>query len=115
MQVTVEQIENEVKQLSKEDLRKVRMLVDSLLEEREAETPMSEEEFEQYLYEKGIIGKPPPPVTDDKRDDRQERDEDAGHDVEVPAREDGCLSDEYRREHPRPQLHRVLHPFATGR
>src|SRR5688572_28440799 len=68
MPVTVEQIENEVKQLSAEDLRKVRELVDSLLEEKqEAKPQMSEEEFEQYLYEKGVIGKPPPPVTDFSR------------------------------------------------
>jgi undecaprenyl pyrophosphate synthase len=59
MQVTVEQIENEVKQLSTQDLRKVRDLVDSLLEEKESKPQMTEEEFEQYLYEKGVIGKPP--------------------------------------------------------
>lgn len=64
MQVTIEQIVNEVKQLSAEDLRKVRELVDSLLEAKESEPTMTEEEFEQYLYEKGVIGKPPPPVTD---------------------------------------------------
>jgi hypothetical protein len=67
MQVTVEQIENEVKQLSREDLRKVRELVDSLLEKEETKPKMSEEEFAQYLYEKGIIGKPPPPITDFSR------------------------------------------------
>ena len=67
MQVTVEQIESEVKKLSAEDLRKVRALVDSLLEEKESKPQMTEEEFEQYLYEKGIIGKPPPPVTDFSR------------------------------------------------
>jgi hypothetical protein len=64
MQVTIEQIENEVKKLSPEDLRKVRDLVDSLLEEKESKTQMTEEEFAQHLYEKGIIGKPPPPITD---------------------------------------------------
>ncbi|HSK74682.1 MAG TPA: hypothetical protein VK892_23480 [Pyrinomonadaceae bacterium] len=67
MQVTIEQIEKEVKQLSAEDLRKVRELVDSLLEKKEAEPQMTEEEFEQHLYEKGIIGKPPPPITDFSR------------------------------------------------
>lgn len=67
MQVTVEQIENDVKQLSAEDLRKVRSLVDSLLEEKKAEPQMTEEEFAQHLYEKGIIGKPPPPITDFSR------------------------------------------------
>ena len=65
MQVTVEQIESEVKQLSKEDLRKVRRLVESLLEE--AKPKISEEEFARNLYEKGIIGKPPPPITDFSR------------------------------------------------
>ncbi len=69
MQVTVEQIENEVKQLSQEDLRKVRELVDSLLEKKESKPQMTEEEFEQHLYEKGIIGKPPPPITDFSRYD----------------------------------------------
>jgi hypothetical protein len=69
MQVTVEQIENEVKQLSREDLRKVQGLIDSLLEKKEAKPAMTEEEFEQHLYEKGIIGKPPPPITDFSRYD----------------------------------------------
>ena len=45
MQVTVEQIENEVRQLSREDLRKVRELVDSLLEKKESKPTMTEEEF----------------------------------------------------------------------
>ena len=34
---------------------------------------MTEEEFEQHLYEKGIIGKPPPPVTDFSRYENYER------------------------------------------
>lgn len=67
MQVTIDQIENEVKQLSAEDLRKVRHLVDSLLEQEETKTKMTEEEFAQHLYEKGVIGKPPPPITDFSR------------------------------------------------
>jgi hypothetical protein len=67
MQSTIEQIEREVKQLSAEDLRKVRRLVDSLLKKEESKSAMSEEEFEQHLYEKGIIGKPPPPITDFSR------------------------------------------------
>lgn len=69
MQVTVEQIEREVKQLSAEDLRKVRELVDSLLEKKSEKPQMTEEEFAQHLYEKGIIGKPPPPITDFSRYD----------------------------------------------
>jgi undecaprenyl pyrophosphate synthase len=64
MEVTIEQIEHKVKTLSAEDLRKVRELVDSLLEKKESKPTMTEEEFEQHLYEKGIIGKPPPPITD---------------------------------------------------
>jgi hypothetical protein len=73
MQTTIEQIENEVKQLSREDLRKVRKLVDSLLEMKEEKPQMTEEEFEQHLYEKGIIGKPPPPITDFSRYENYER------------------------------------------
>ena len=67
MQVTVEQIVSEVKMLSAEDLRKVRNAVDSILETKETKPPMTEEEFAQYLYEKGVIGKPPPPLTDFSR------------------------------------------------
>ncbi len=73
MQVTIEQIENKVKQLSAEDLKKVRRLVDSLLESKEGKSPITEEEFAQYLYEKGIIGKPPPPITDFSRYENYER------------------------------------------
>ena len=64
MQATIEQIEREVKQLSAEDLRKVRELVNSLLEKKNAKPAMTEEEFERHLYEKGIIGEVKPPVTD---------------------------------------------------
>jgi len=73
MQVTVEQIVNEVQTLSAEDLRKVRSVVDSILETKEAKPQMTEEEFEQYLYEKGIIGKPPPPITDFSRYENYQR------------------------------------------
>jgi hypothetical protein len=72
MQVTVEQIVNEVQTLSAEDLRKVRSVVDSILETKEAKPQMTEEEFEQYLYEKGIIGKPPP-ITDFSRYENYQR------------------------------------------
>ena len=67
MEVTIEQIEHKVKTLSAEDLRKVRELVDSLLEKKESKPTMTEEEFAQHLYEKGIIGKPPMPITDFSR------------------------------------------------
>lgn len=69
MQVTIEQIEREVKQLSAEDLRKVRRLVDSLLEKEEAKPQMTEEEFERHLFEKGIIGEVKPPIKDFSRYD----------------------------------------------
>ncbi len=69
MEVTIEQIEHEVKTLSAEDLRKVRELVDSLLEKKESKPQMTEEEFEQHLYEKGIISEVKPPVTDFSRYD----------------------------------------------
>ncbi len=69
MQVTVEQIKNEVKQLSREDLRKVQELVDSLLKTEETKPKMTEEEFEQHLYEKGIISEVKPPITDFSRYD----------------------------------------------
>ena len=68
MQVTVEQIRDQVQMLSVEDLRKVRKLVDSLLIKQEEQKPtMTEEEFEQYLYEKGIIAEVKPPITDFSR------------------------------------------------
>ena len=66
MQATIEKITNEFQQLSVEDLRQVRQLLDSILEKKESKPTMSEEEFEQHLYEKGIIGKPPP-ITDFSR------------------------------------------------
>ena len=69
MEVTVEKIESEVKQLSAEDLRKVRNLVDSLLEKEEAKPKMTEEEFERHLYEKGFISEIKPPITDFSRYD----------------------------------------------
>lgn len=67
MQVTVEQIENEVKQLSAENLRKVRALVNSLLEEKEKKPMMTEEEFEQHLAEEGFITEYKPPIKDFSR------------------------------------------------
>ncbi|MBA3600255.1 MAG: hypothetical protein H0W45_03300 [Acidobacteria bacterium] len=69
MEVTIEQIEHEVRMLSAEDLRKVRELVDSLLESKKVKPKMTEEEFEQHLYEKGIISEVKPPITDFSRYD----------------------------------------------
>jgi len=45
MQVTVEQIEKKVKQLSVEDLRRVLKLIDSLLETKEAKQTLTKERF----------------------------------------------------------------------
>jgi len=69
MQITIEKIEKEVKQLSTEDLKKVRYLVDSLLEKKESKSKMSEEEFLKELEAEGFIGKVPPPITDFSRYD----------------------------------------------
>ncbi len=74
MQGTIEKIRNEVEQLSEDELQTVRNLVDSLLEKKkEAKPKMTEDEFEQHLYEKGIIGKPPPPITDFSRYENYKR------------------------------------------
>lgn len=73
MQITVEQIKNEVSRLSKEDLQKVRELIDSLLEEKEEKPQMTEEEFEQHLYEKGMISEIKPPITEFSRYENYER------------------------------------------
>lgn len=73
MQTTIEQIENEVKQLSREDLRKVRELVDSLLEKKESKPTMTEEEFLKEMEAEGFIGKVPPPITDFSRYENYER------------------------------------------
>lgn len=67
MEVLIEKINGEFQQLSVEDLRQVRQLLDSLIENKESKPAMTEEEFAQHLYEKGIIGKPPPPITDFSR------------------------------------------------
>lgn len=67
MEITIEQIEREVKMLSSEDLRKVRELVDSLLENGEAKPAMTEEEFEKHLAEEGFITEYKPPIKDFSR------------------------------------------------
>jgi hypothetical protein len=64
MQSTVEKINNEFQQLSVEDLRQVRQLLDSILEKKEAKPTMSEEEFEKHLAEEGFITEYKPPVKD---------------------------------------------------
>ncbi len=70
MQVTVEQISGDVLSLSVDDLRKVRKLVDSLLERKDDPQPtMSEEEFEKQMAEEGFITEYKPPITDFSRYD----------------------------------------------
>ena len=81
MQATIEKINNEFQQLSVEDLRQVRQLLDSILEKKESKPTMTEEEFAQHLYEKGIIGKPPPPITDFSRYENYERVEVTGEPI----------------------------------
>jgi hypothetical protein len=72
MQLTVEKIKNGAKHLSKEELKDVKTWIDSLLENGEKKPKMTEEEFEQHLYEKGIIGEVKPPITDFSRYDNYE-------------------------------------------
>ena len=55
MQAIIEKINSEFQQLSVEDLRQVRQLLDSILEKKEVKPVMTEDEFAQHLYEKGIM------------------------------------------------------------
>jgi hypothetical protein len=64
MQITVERVKNDVKQLSREDLREVQEFLDTLLKTEETKPKMSEEEFEKYLAEEGFITEYKPPVKD---------------------------------------------------
>ncbi len=64
MQVTVERVKNDVKQLSREDLRKVQEFLDTLLKTEEAKPTMTEEEFEKHLAEEGFITEYKPPITE---------------------------------------------------
>ena len=73
MQTTLENVINEAKNLSHDELKKLKETIDSILEtEEKTKSTMTEEEFAQYLFEKGIIGKPPPPITDFSRYDDYE-------------------------------------------
>jgi hypothetical protein len=58
-----------VKQLSENDLREVRELVDSLLKKKAEKPRMSEEEFEKRLAKEGFITEYKPPVKDFSRYD----------------------------------------------
>lgn len=64
MQATIEKINIEFQQLSVEDLRQVRQLLDSILEKKESKPTMTEEEFLKEMEAEGFIGKVPPPITD---------------------------------------------------
>ena len=72
MQATIEKINNEFQQLSIEDLRKIRQLLDSILEKKESKPQITEEEFLKELEAEGFIGKVPPPITDFSRYDNYE-------------------------------------------
>ena len=67
MQITVEEINNGVQTLSVEDLRKVREVIDSLIETKETKPQMTEEEFEKHLAEEGFITEYKPPIKDFSR------------------------------------------------
>ncbi len=67
MQAAIEKINSEFQQLSVEDLRQVRQLLDSILEKKEAKPTMPEKEFERHLYEKGIISEVKPLITNFSR------------------------------------------------
>jgi hypothetical protein len=58
----LDQVIEEVKALTPEDQRKLRELLDNLL--AGGEPAVTEEELQQRLYEKGVIGEIPPPITD---------------------------------------------------
>jgi hypothetical protein len=69
MQAVLENIEQEVQSLSVEELAKVKTLIETLIETKKEKPKMTEEEFEQYLFEKGIISEVKPPITDFSRYD----------------------------------------------
>ncbi len=72
MQATIEKMSSEFQQLSVEDLRQVRQLLDSILEKKESKPTISEKEFLKELEAEGFIGKVPPPITDFSRYDNYE-------------------------------------------
>jgi hypothetical protein len=59
MSVTLDKIKEEVRTLAPEELKEVRVLVDSLLSEP-ARPQMTDDEFERYLAAKGVISLPEP-------------------------------------------------------
>ena len=52
----------EVKALTMEEQCQLRKMLDSLL--AKGQSPMSEEDFERRLLERGVISRIPPPITD---------------------------------------------------
>jgi hypothetical protein len=58
----LDQVIEEVKSLTPDEQRRLRELLDDLIE-RPAPEP-TEEEVQRRLYEKGVIGEIPPPITD---------------------------------------------------
>jgi hypothetical protein len=58
----LDRVIEEVKALSPDEQRRLRVLLDDLLGRPMPEP--TEEEVQQQLYEKGIIGEIPPPITD---------------------------------------------------
>lgn len=58
----LDQIFEEVKHLTQDDLKQLRIMLDDLLSNVSAQ--MTEEEFERRLLERGVISELRPPVTD---------------------------------------------------
>jgi hypothetical protein len=72
MSANVERVLNEIKALTPEERQQVRAALDRILlsasavdmQPFESRSPMTEEEFEQMLVEKGVLGEISPPLTD---------------------------------------------------
>ena len=61
----LEKVMEEVKALPPDDLRQIKALIDSLLQEPSAESEMSpEDRLDQLLLEAGVISEIPPRITD---------------------------------------------------
>jgi hypothetical protein len=65
LNANLEKVIEEVKALPPDDLRKVKALIDSLLQAPGAESKMSvEDQLDQLLLEAGVISEIPSPITD---------------------------------------------------
>lgn len=60
-EATLVKVVEEVKALPVEDQRRLRDMLDAWLTPK---TPMTEDEFDQYLYKIGLLGRMPLPITD---------------------------------------------------